>query len=45
MNGKVITIVGELGAGKTSYIKKFAAKAKAKQIICYFVHMDVQTKL
>ncbi len=35
MNGKVIGLVGELGAGKTSYIKKFAAKAKAKQIICY----------
>lgn len=35
MNGKVICISGELGAGKTTYIKKFAAKAKAKQTVCY----------
>ena len=35
MHGKVIGIVGELGAGKTSYIKKFASKLKTKQIICY----------
>jgi len=35
MHGKVICLAGELGAGKTSYIKKFAAKAKAKQTVCY----------
>jgi hypothetical protein len=35
MNGKVICIAGELGAGKTTYIKKMAKKVKSKQIICY----------
>jgi hypothetical protein len=35
MYGKVICLAGELGAGKTSYIKKFAAKAKTKKTVCY----------
>jgi hypothetical protein len=35
MYGKVIGIVGELGAGKTSFIKKFASKLKTKQTVCY----------
>ncbi len=35
MHGKVICLAGELGAGKTTYIKKYASKVKSKQIICY----------
>lgn len=35
MNGKVIGIVGEMGSGKTSYIKNFAKKLKTKNIVCY----------
>lgn len=35
MNGKVICLVGEMGSGKTSYIKKYAAKVKGKNICCY----------
>ena len=32
--GKVAAIVGELGTGKTTFIKKFAKKCK-KKIVCY----------
>lgn len=35
MNGKVIGVVGSTGEGKTSYIKKFAAKLKTKNTVCY----------
>ena len=32
--GKVTAIVGELGTGKTTFIKNFAKKCK-KKIVCY----------
>lgn len=34
-NGKVIAIVGDTGAGKTTYVKNFSARCKRKEIICY----------
>ena len=34
-NGKVSAIVGELGTGKTTYIKKFSEKCKRKKVVCY----------
>lgn len=35
MHGLVNCLVGEMGSGKTSYIKKFASRVKTKNICCY----------
>lgn len=35
MHGKVICLAGEMGSGKTSYIKKLSKKVKTKTICCY----------
>lgn len=35
MSGKVIAVVGDLGAGKTSFIKKYSKKTKADQTLVY----------
>lgn len=34
-NGKVIIIVGEMGSGKTTYIKNFSSRLKDKQTLIY----------
>lgn len=35
MNGKVNALVGDLGAGKTTYIRNFVEKCKGRNVLCY----------
>lgn len=34
-NGKVIAVVGDMGAGKTTFIKKYSARYRSDQTYCY----------
>jgi archaellum biogenesis ATPase FlaH len=35
MNGKVIAIAGDLGAGKSTLVKKYSSLCKKKKVVCY----------